>query len=276
VADRFDLRRDISFGTTVTGARYDEATNRWLVASEDGRSWSARFLILAVGCPSAINRSPLANLGAFRGSTYHTGNWPHGGVSFSGQRVGVIGTGSTGIQAIPLIAEQAEHLYVFQRTPNFSVPARNAPLPAGYPEEVKAHYDERCRIDRKSAAGLPDTPPTQSALEVSTEERQRRFEEAWRIGGGAAMMFSYTDLLTDPRANRTAADFVRGKIAEIVDDAETARRLMPTDHPIAAKRICVDTDYYVTYNRKNVTLVDVRAHPERGDGDRLADRRRHV
>jgi acetyl esterase/lipase/cation diffusion facilitator CzcD-associated flavoprotein CzcO len=204
-------------------------------------------------------------LDSFDGDWYHTGQWPHEGVDFTGKRVGFIGTGSTGIQAIPQIAKHASHLYVFQRTPNFSMPAYNAPLAPETQAEIKADYRHRRQLSRESASGLPsthpDVAPKESALSVSDEERTRRYEEGWRRGGAAGVTFAFNDIATNIEANTTAAEFVRGKITELVRDPEVAQRLMPHDHPIGTKRICVDTEYYETYNRDNVTLVDVRANP---------------
>lgn len=262
VADRFDLRRDIQFNTRVTTAHYDAASNRWLVTTDQGDRVSAKYCITAVGCLSAPNKPAFPGLDSFEGEVYHTGLWPHEGVDFTGKRVGIIGTGSTGIQAIPEIAKQATHLYVFQRTPNYSLPARNRPLTAEEIADIKARYPDIRQSNRESPVGLTfDFPaPFGSALDVSPEERERTFEELWEKGG-VALLLSYTDLQTNMEANTYLADFVRRKIGEIVKDPETANLLQPSDHPIGSKRIPIDTTYFETYNRDNVTLVDVRSTP---------------
>jgi len=204
----------------------------------------------------------IEGLDDFKGNTYHTGLWPHEGVDFSGQVVGAIGTGSSGVQSIPHIARQAKHLYVFQRTANFSLPARNAALDPEkerrhkeeYPERRKAAYDTPFGI-----AGYP--PPDKNADEVTLEERLANYEAKWAEGGSISFLFSYKDLLTSAAANETAADFVREKIRATVNDRKTAELLCPNDHPIGTKRLILDTNYYETYNRDNVTLVDIRTHP---------------
>ena len=261
VAERFDLRRHIRFNTGVTAAHYDEAAARWQVHTDRGERISARFCIMATGCLSATRRPELTGLDSYRGQTYHTGDWPHDGVDFSGQRVGVIGTGSSGIQVIPMLAAQAAQLVVFQRTPNFSVPARNAPMDEDYERSWKDNYAalrERARVDTTS--GTVYDKSTQKAHEVAPPDRQREYERRWKKGG-VNFMHSFTDLLVDERSNATAADFVRAQIRATVRDPAVADLLAPKDHPIGAKRICVDTDYYATYNRANVTLVDLRAAP---------------
>ena len=261
VADRFDLRRDIQFDTRVTAADFDEATNRWAIETDRGDRATARFCIMAVGCLSAAQapahpRTSLASAAA----CHHTGAWPHEGVDFTGQRVGVIGTGSSAIQAIPIIARQAAQLVVFQRTPNFSIPARNAPLDPEHERRVKADYAAHRRLARESRAGfvipLNDTP----ALATTAEERRRAYEARW-ARGGFGFLGAFNDLRTDTAANDTAAEFVRAKIRAIVRDPTVAAALAPTDYPIGTKRLCLDTDYYATFNRANVTLVDLRRAP---------------
>jgi cyclohexanone monooxygenase len=198
----------------------------------------------------------------FKGKWYHSGLWPQQGVDFTGLRVGVIGTGSSGVQMIPLIAQQARHLHVFQRTANFSLPARNAPMDPERERIHKEHYAERraAAWDTPFAiAGHP--PPTQSALDVSEEERNAAYEAKWQEGGSISFLYAYTDLLLNKEANDTASEFVRNKIRGIVKDPQTAELLAPKDHPIGTKRLCLDTNYYETYNRPNVTLVDVRSAP---------------
>jgi cyclohexanone monooxygenase len=261
VADRFDLRRDIQFDTRVEHTWYDEGQNRWDVQTDDGQRYSAQYCIMAVGCLSTPNRPDFKGLDNFKGHWYHTGRWPHEGVDFSGLRVGVIGTGSSAIQTIPQVARQAAHLYVFQRTPNYSVPAQNVPLDAERQREVKADYPARRQKARVSRAGFPLDPPQRSALEVTHEERTQVFEAGWQSGGVGSLNGAFKDLATNPEANETVAEFVRDKIRQIVKDVGTAELLTPRDYPFGTKRLCVDIDYFETYNRPNVTLVDVRRAP---------------
>ncbi len=261
VADRFDLRRDIRFGARVTSARFDEAGDCWELRTESGECVSARFLISAVGCLSAANLPEIEGLDRFRGRWYHTGRWPHEGVDFTGLRVGQIGTGSSGIQAAPVIAAQAEQLTVFQRTPNYSVPAGNAPLTPERRAEIKAHYPEIWELAHRSEGGFPYTPVARSALDATEEERSAIYEQLWQEGGFKFMWGGFHDVMRDREANRTAADFIRRKIREIVRDPEVAAALTPTDYPFGAKRPPIDTDYFETFNRENVTLVDLRKTP---------------
>ncbi len=260
VADRFDLRRDIQLETRVSGARFDAAANRWLVSTAGGEEYSAQFLITAVGCLSTANVPNTKGLDAFAGRWYHTGQWPHEGVDFAGQRVGLIGTGSTGIQAAPVIAEQAAHLTVFQRTPNYSVPARNRPMDAEQRRQIKADYAEIRSKSRASTNGHPFDMSSQSALDASPEEREALFEAAWQRGG-LRFRATFKDILSDAQANETASAFIRSKIREIVKDQAVAERLTPVDHPFASKRPPIDSNYFETFNRDSVLLVDVRAAP---------------
>ena len=261
VAERFELRRDIQFGCSVSAARYDEATALWEIATDKGERLRSRFCIMATGCLSAARVPDLPGLESFSGTTYHTGQWPHEGVDFTGKRVGVIGTGSSGIQCIPMIAQQANHLNVFQRTPNFSIPAGNAPMDEGYERTWKDNYPALRRKAREdTASGTIYEKSTRKGHETSPEERLQEYERRWQRGGGN-FMHAFNDLLLDKRSNDTAADFVRARIRAIVRDPAVADLLSPTDHPIGAKRICIDTGYYETYNRDNVTLVDVRKAP---------------
>jgi cyclohexanone monooxygenase len=260
VADRFDLRRDIQLATRVTAAVFDEATSRWTVDTDRGDRVWARFCIMATGCLSDTQVPAIKGLETFDGRWYHTGRWPHEGVDFTGRRVGVIGTGSSAIQSIPIIARQAAHLFVFQRTPNFSIPARNAPLDPEYERRVKASYAEFRRQARESRVGFVTERNDQSALAVSPEERQRAYEVRWSRGG-LGFNATFADLLIDQAANDTAAEFFRAKIRAIVRDPAVADLLSPRDYPVGTKRLCVDTDYYATFNRDNVTLVDVRTAP---------------
>ncbi|MFD7990295.1 flavin-containing monooxygenase [Streptomyces mexicanus] len=260
VADRFGLREDIEFSTSVRGARYDGTTDTWTVVLEDGRRARAPFLVTAVGCLSAARVPDFEGLDSFTGETYHTGRWPHEDVDFTGKRVAVIGTGSSGIQAIPVIARQAAHVTVFQRTPNFSVPAQNGPLSPDEQRRVKADYRRLRHAARVSAAGVVTPPALGNALEVDEELRGAELDRRW-AAGGTAFMNTFTDTVTDEEANRVTADYVRDRIRETVKDPDVAELLCPKDHPIGTKRICVDTDYYATYNRDNVTLVGLRGNP---------------
>jgi cyclohexanone monooxygenase len=261
VADRFGLRSGFSFGTTVTAADWDEAAGHWSVTTGDGQRVTARFLISAVGCLSASRVPDFPGLADFQGATYHTGQWPHEGADFTGKRVAVIGTGSSGIQAIPVIAEQAAHVTVFQRTPAYSLPARNRPLRPDEVAAVKADYPQiRARM-RVAPGGTPTPmPPIGKALEVPSEKRHAEFMERWEAGG-TTFMTTFTDTTRDAAANEVSAQFVRERIREIVRDPATADLLTPRDYPIGTKRICLDTDYWATFNRDNVTLVSVRDSP---------------
>ena len=260
VADRFDLRRDIQFNTRVTAAAYDDARQRWIVDTDAGDRLSAQFCIMATGCLSKPKWPEIPGRESFQGEACHTALWPHEGVDLRGKHVGVIGTGSTAIQAIPRIAEQAAHVTVFQRTPNFSVPAKQEPHDPAYVAQYKDEFEALRRKALRTRGGIISRrPPELSALDVDPEERQRRYAESWEEGVGVLSVF--TDLLTNEDANETAASFVRGKIQEIVDDPAIAAALCPTDHPYGTKRPCLDTDYYETYNRDNVRLVDVRKTP---------------
>ena len=262
VADRFDLRRDIRFNTRVLAGSFDETANRWTLETDRHGAISAPYCIMATGNLSTPRVPDFPGLENFAGKWYHTGLWPHEGVDFTGQRVGIIGTGSSGVQSIPLIAKQAKHLHVFQRTANFSLPARNAPLEAQVEQRHKAEYADR----RKAAfdtpfgiAGYP--PPAKSALEVPSEEREAAYEAKWAEGGSISFLYAYNDLLVNKAANNTASEFVRNKIRATVRDQTVAELLAPKDHPIGTKRLILDTNYYETYNRDNVTLVDARGAP---------------
>ncbi len=261
VADRYDLRPHIQFETRVTSAVYDEAEQRWSISTDRGDDVSAQFFVLAVGCLSASKTPEIPGLERYQGNWYHTGHWPHEGVDFTGQRVGVIGTGSSGIQSIPLIAEQADQLTVFQRTPNYSLPAKNAPLDPEYVRELKASYPAHRQEARESGFGIPNSLPEKSALEVDPDERLETYRHGFEKGSLVGMMLAYNDLLTNKEANDTAAEYVRSRIREIVADPDVAENLSPRDHPIATKRPCLDTNYYATYNRPNVTLVNLRTTP---------------
>jgi cyclohexanone monooxygenase len=261
VADRFNLRPDIQFNTRVDRAAFDEAERSWSVTTSDGKTVRAKFVVLATGCLSNARMPDIKGLESFQGPVYHTGNWPHEPVDFTGLRVGVIGTGSSSIQSVPVIAEQARHLTVFQRTANFSIPARNAKLTPEERQAFREKYPEVRRFAREVARnGIYTELPDRGALDDGDNERRTKYEARW-AKGGLTFMAVYNDLALNKAANDTAADFVREKIAEIVKDPKTAKLLQPDSHPIGTKRICVDTDYFATFNRPNVTLVDIKADP---------------
>jgi cation diffusion facilitator CzcD-associated flavoprotein CzcO len=262
VADRFDLRRDIRFGTRVVAATFDDPTTTWRVRPDRGSDVVARFLVMATGCLSSANTPEIEGAGSFRGRTLHTGRWPAEGVDLAGQRVGVIGTGSSGVQAIPVIAEEAAHLTVFQRTPCYAVPAWNGPLDPAEQAAVKADYASLRAANRamfSAFGGRVERRHTRSALEVDEAERQAELERRW-AHGGLTFLAAFNDLLLDPAANEVARQFVIAKLREIVHDPEVARRLTP-EHVIGCKRLCVDSGYWATFNRPNVTLVDLRETP---------------
>ena len=261
VADRFELRRDIQFNTAVASAVFDEAESSWSVTTSDGNRTSAKYVVLATGCLSNARVPDFKGLADFKGSVYHTGNWPHQPVDFTGQRVGVIGTGSSAIQSVPVIAEQAKHLTVFQRTANFSIPARNASLTSEERQRWRSDYTEiRRRAREEMKNGIVAELPQNGALDDESDARRQRYDARW-TKGGLTFMLAYNNLVLDKKANDTAADYVRAKIAEIVKDPATAKLLQPDNHPIGSKRICVDTEYFATFNRPNVSLVDIKSSP---------------
>lgn len=259
VADRFDLRRDMTFETRITKAVFDEAANLWRIETDKGDRVAARFVVTAMGCLSSPNTPRIPGLEDFKGPTYHTGNWPHEGVDFTGKTVGVIGTGSSAIQSIPIMAEQAKHLTVFQRTANYTVPAHNKPLDPSYVKQVKASYPEMRKRAKTKPAGIDFTINLASAVETSEAERNREFQARWDYGG-LGFMASFGDLLLNDDFNKLAADFVRAKVHEVVKDPKTAEALVPKNI-IGCKRLCVDTGYWATFNRPNVTLVDISDEP---------------
>ncbi len=260
VADRLDLRRDMRFETRVTGAEFDEATNRWTVRTDRGDVLSAGFCVMATGCLSAARMPDFPGIDSFRGKIYHTGHWPHEGVDFTGLRVGVVGTGSSAIQSIPVIADQAAHITVFQRTPNFSIPSRNRPMTEDYARSFKDVYPARRAEARMTRNGILANPNDQSAIETPEADRLAVYEQRWE-SGGTTFMAAFNDLIFNKASNDTAAEFVRSKIRAMVKDPAKAELLAPTSHPIGTKRICVDTDYYLTFNRPNVDLVDISDTP---------------
>jgi cation diffusion facilitator CzcD-associated flavoprotein CzcO len=259
VADRFDLLHDIVFDTRVQAATFEEQAGRWIVETDAGDRVSASFCIMATGCLSSANLPDFEGLADFEGETFHTGRWPHTQVDFSGKRVGVIGTGSSAIQSIPLIAAQAEHLFVFQRTPNYSIPAHNGPLDPELKRQVKADYAGFRKRNSEQGFGLNTRSREELALDVSPEERRREYEARWEAGG-LPFLGAFLDLSLSKEANDTAAEFLREKIRGIVRDPEVAELLSPQT-VVGCKRICVDTGYFDTFNRPNVSLVDVSADP---------------
>lgn len=261
VAERFDLRRDIAFGTRVISVRFDESAQRWIVKTNRGHRVSARFVIAASGCLSEPKAPEFAGLEEFTGQWVQTSLWPKEPVELAGKRVAVIGTGSSGIQSIPLIAQEAAHLTVFQRTPNYTLPARNAPINPDYEAKVRADYVAHTVRNKLTKGGTQSRLATGlSVHEVSEAERAEAFEHAWTFGG-PGMQVLYRDILAELPANKIAANFVASKIGEIVSDPKTAALLTPRDYPFAAKRLCLDTDYFATFNRDNVELVDISEQP---------------
>ncbi|MCF6390864.1 NAD(P)/FAD-dependent oxidoreductase [Mycobacterium sp. MBM] len=260
VADKLDLRSGITFNTRVVSAVFDEDTLCWNVTTDSGETVTARFVVMATGPLSSPLKPNINGLDDFGGEVYHTAHWPHEGVDFTGKRVAVIGTGSSGIQSIPIIAEQAAQLYVFQRTPNYSVPAGNRPLSADEISHAKATYDDRRRKSWRSGGGSPHVAHPKLTMEASPDERRDAFEKRWQLGG---VLFSKTfaDQMIDMEANEEARKFYEEKIRAVIDDPEVAELLIPNDHPIGTKRICTDTNYFQTYNRPNVKLVSVRQTP---------------
>jgi len=260
VADRLDLRRDITFNTVIESVHLDEDGLTWVAGTSGGERVRARFVVLASGALSAVNRPDLPGLDEFRGRVLHTGAWPHEPVEFAGRVVAVIGTGSSGIQLIPQLAETAKRVLVLQRTPNFSIPARNYRYDPEQLARLKANYRERRALAWRSAAGTPFPPPDKSTFSVDDDERQRIFEEKWGVGG-ARFTRTFLDLMTDERANAEAVRFVHDKIRATVRDPQVADKLLPRDHPFGTKRICVDIDYYEVFNRDDVVLVNLREDP---------------
>jgi cyclohexanone monooxygenase len=261
VADRFGLRDGILLDTRLEAAQWDEASARWQARASTGDRWQARFLVMATGPLSTTNLPRFPGLDRFRGRSFHTGRWPHEPVDFTGERVAVIGTGSSAVQSIPIIAAQAAELTVFQRTPAYSVPARNGPLDPAHAARIKADYAGFRARNRLMPGALGSEMPASkvSVFDATPQEREAAFEARWQRGG-FGLMGAFSDLMLSEQANAFAADFVRRKIAQTVRDPDTARRLMPS-YPIGCKRLCVDTGYYETYNRPNVHLVDVSQAP---------------
>ncbi|WP_052337053.1 flavin-containing monooxygenase [Nocardioides alkalitolerans] len=274
VADRFDLRRDITLDTRVESAAYDEERGRWSVGLSHGGTLDAQFVVFATGSLSAPLDPPFEGFETFGGEWYQTSRWPRHDVSFDGKRVAVVGTGSSGVQSIPVIAQAASEVTVFQRTPNFSIPARNRPLTADEVAARKSVYPQHRQAQRDSPSGVTVDVNPRSAHSYDADEAQAEMRRRWEFGGAPIFNVAFVDTMTDVAANTLLADFVRDRIRETVDDPATAELLVPTDHPIAAKRLCCDTNYFATYNQEHVRLVSVRENPIRRivpQGVELAD-----
>ncbi|MBC2637586.1 MULTISPECIES: NAD(P)/FAD-dependent oxidoreductase [unclassified Rhodococcus (in: high G+C Gram-positive bacteria)] len=261
VAERLDLERHITFGTRVESAIYDSDRCRWTISASNGETVEARWVVMATGCLSVSKAPEIPGADRFTGPIYHTGDWPHEGMDFAGKRIAVIGTGSSGIQSIPILAEQAAHTTVFQRTPTFSMPAGNRPLTDVEINARKAEYPDYRRRQKESSFGVPVAPPTQSALEVCEADRLSTYQAAWDSGRLTGLLGAYTDLLVDKAANDTAAEFVRSKIRDIVDEPEVAALLSSHNYPFGSKRPCLDSGYYQTFNKDNVDIIDLRSTP---------------
>ncbi len=263
VADRMDLRRDIQFNATVVGAVYDSGRGSWDIRLADGGTASARFLVTAVGCLSATLTPEFPGIDSFAGESHHTGSWPQQGVDFTGKRVAVIGTGATAVQAVPEIAKQAAHVWVFQRTPNFDIPGRNRPMEPDYAAAVKADYKDLWQKARGTGFGMPLDAARRSAVDCPPEERQRIFEAGWAKGGFYMVLETFSDFLVNMESNDAVSEFIRGKIREVVKDPATGDLLAPKDHPFGTKRPPLENGYYEAFNRDNVTLLDARTTPIR-------------
>jgi len=261
VADRFDLRKDIRFNACVTEASFDEKANCWTIRTAEGDVVTAKYFIAAVGCLSSSNLPKFKGLETYEGKHYHTGQWPHGGIDFTAKRVGIIGTGASAVQAIPEIAQQAKHLTVFQRTPNFCVPARNGKIDPEVVNTRKADYDAICERVRNSYFGYELSFIEKSVLEASPEERERVFNEMWDQGGFNFWLANYQDMLFNKEANEVCAEFLRRKIRETVKDPVIAEKLIPKTYAYGTKRQPLDTNYFETFNKPNVLLVDVNETP---------------
>ena len=260
VADRFNLKKDIEFNVEVKASRFDENLKTWKITTNSGEEIDAQYFIMATGCISTTQIPNIKGLSDYVGNTFHTGDWPHEEVDFSGQSIAVIGTGSSGIQSIPVLAKQAKKLTVFQRTPNYSIPSQNEPMTKKYERSWKDVYSERRKEMRYSAHGSLKDLNAVPALSVDEDQRQELYTKRWAIGG-TGFLGSFNDLLTNADANYTAAEYVRQQIKRVVKDKETAEILCPRSYPIGTKRICIDTGYFETYNRENVKLVDISKKP---------------
>jgi cation diffusion facilitator CzcD-associated flavoprotein CzcO len=261
IANRFDLKSDIAFDTRVASAHFDEDTNEWLVTTECGRRVRAQHLVMATGVLSASKTPDITGRDNYRGETYRTGLWPKEGVDFTGKRVAVIGTGSSAVQAIPLIAEEAEDVVVYQRTATFTTPALNHALNKDDASVIKANYAEYRAKQRLNVLGVVDERSLERTMDVSAQERDRRFKSGWESGILPGMLFQFADLQVEQEANDAISEYIRDRIRDTVKDEQTAQDLLPTDYPYGTKRPCIDTNYYETFNRENVSLVNLRRTP---------------
>ncbi|MBO88388.1 MAG: cyclohexanone monooxygenase [Rickettsiales bacterium] len=260
VADRLDLRKDIDFSVEVTSAHFNEKSRRWLIKTDKGERVTTQYFVMATGCISTAQTPDIEGLANYQGNTYHTGNWPHEKVDFTDQRIAVIGTGSSGIQAIPVLAKEAAHVTVFQRTPNYSIPSQNEPMTPDYAKSWKEKYPALREEMRYTGHGSMKDLNNKPAMSVDDKERQETYEKRWKIGG-SGFLTSFNDLLFSQESNDTASEFVRNQIRQIVEDPATAELLAPKTYPIGTKRICIDSGYFETYNRDNVELVDISKKP---------------
>jgi cation diffusion facilitator CzcD-associated flavoprotein CzcO len=267
VADKLSLRKDFRFNTRVLSASFDDERSIWIITTDGGEVFEATFCVMATGPLSIPKDIDIPGVQAFNGTIYRAAKWPHTPINFGGQRVGVVGTGSSGMQIVPIVAEQADALYVFQRTPSFTFPMRNKPIAEDYARQVKAHYPALRASARNNLTGGNRPMSTRPLFSVSVAEREELLEDGWRRGG-RVLMGLFSDALFNPEANEIIAEFVRGKIKETVNDPDTAERLTPRGYPIFSRRPCLDTNYYETYNRPNVRLVDCLTDPIESIGER--------
>lgn len=260
VADRFDLRRDITFNTRVSSVRYGQ-DGVWQIAAEGGKKLAARYVVMATGCLSKPKDVQLPGMSEFAGEVYHTANWPEKPVDFSGKRVGIIGTGSSGIQAIPILAREAKHLSIFQRTPSYSIPAHNRTLEATYVDGIKKNYDQLREEARHHMVGIPAPTHAMSVFDVDQATREAAYAHCYDNGLPFALMVTFADLLVSEEANRTLQDYLARRIRERVKDPEVAEQLIPRDQFAGTRRLCIDTNYYETFNRPNVGLKNIAKNP---------------
>ncbi len=256
VADKFDLRRDMQFHSTVTAAHWDDAANRWTVTLESGQQARARLLFTAIGILSAHTLPAIPGRDSFKGPAYHPARWPNEPVDFTGKRVGIIGTGATAIQAIPEIAKQAKHLTVFQRRPNWAAPLHNAKISKEEMEKIKARYDEIYSFCATTPSWFIHTADPRKTLTVPPEEREAFWEKLYGEPGFGIWMGNFRDILTDENANAAISEFIAKKIRQRVKDPKVAEKLIPKDHGFGARRVPLESGYFEAYNRDNVTLVD--------------------